>query len=479
MTIVDYGKKMKIINDFYDQAVEIVNIVHDSIRGFHYVKGYNLLEEYDDHHEELDFKSDGFSKRKEIENRKRQLLIELGRAGEYAIKYILLLKQMEDYPNQTIDEFKKKAIYSIGEKGVGNTYVNQYHINRSIVDDIVNEKEKHKLQPLHDYSYLFYILKKLYPALSDKVYESFVQSILSDNIENSNFDKDIKKIMVRFPQCNWVSNNLLEVDKQPYIDEYDRIREESGDSFTTLRYIENNENNKQYDLNAVLYYLDYLIFHISIIHSSNNSINSNIKLEYSKHQFNLLADVYIFNKLDNKEHSKRFRSVEDAKEYFKHYEEEHKKVDEVFKIIEKNYESIMKSFNYKQYKIYEQITGTKINYLEMYENIINNIKEFQNYPQLFDKIPILLNSQNNIKVLKVLQNNGLNIENVSGIDSRIFCIPIEMVNAICDSMKEKDEEIIKDNRINKTFFDYLEALRQLRSKEKNPKEPPPLPLRRH
>lgn len=476
MTIVDYDKKMAIIEDFYSQAIEIVNIVHDSIKGFHYVNGYNLLEGYDAEREQRDINLYGYSKRKEFDNRKKQLLIELGRAGEYAIKYILLLKQMEDYPNQDIVTFKKKAIYSIADKAVGNTYVNDYHINRSIVDDIKAERDNnHELQPLHDYSYLFYILKKLYPVLSNKVYESFTMDIMSNNIEKINIDENIKQIMMCFPQCEWMATNLFDLDMQPYVDEYDRIRNESGDSFVRLRYIENNEDNKQYDFESVLYYLDYLTFHIGLIHNSNNNVNGNIPLEYNKYKFKYLANMFVVSKL--KQEDPKSNPTALRGKYLNHFEDEFKRVDEAFKTIENNYESIIKSFNYYQIRLYEQLTGNKTNVIEMYENIMNNIGTFEKYPQLFGIIPMLLSSKNNIEIFDILKSNGLDINNIQESYSNIFCVPSNLVKDICAIMNEKGEQLIVNNQINEVFFKYLEAKRVIDAKEKNPDSPPPLPLR--
>ena len=146
MEIKDFEEKIKYAMDFYEQAIEINNMVHDSIRGFHYLYGYNFYDERDVNNAE---------KKKLIERRRRQLLIELGRVGEYAIKYLLLMQQINNYPNQTFDEFKSKTLYSIAEKGVRNTYINQYHMDPNIINEILIAKDEHKLQPLHDYSYLF------------------------------------------------------------------------------------------------------------------------------------------------------------------------------------------------------------------------------------------------------------------------------------------------------------------------------------
>ena len=165
MEIRELVEKKKYALDFYEQAVEINNMVHDSIRGFHYLYGFDFYTERTVNNDEL---------KKMIEKRRRQLLIELGRVGEYSIKYLLLMQQIYNYPNQSFEEFKNKTLYSIGEKGVRNTYINQYHMDYHVIKEILAEKEQHKLQPLHDYTYLFTILEKLYPSVVNCIKENML-----------------------------------------------------------------------------------------------------------------------------------------------------------------------------------------------------------------------------------------------------------------------------------------------------------------
>ena len=120
MEIIDFDEKMKYAMDFYDQATGVLQMVHDSITGFYYTYKYDLYEEREIINPKL---------KKEVDKRKRELLIELGRVGEYALKYLLVMEQIYKYPNQTIEEFTDKFLYNIGEKrGVRNTYINQYHL---------------------------------------------------------------------------------------------------------------------------------------------------------------------------------------------------------------------------------------------------------------------------------------------------------------------------------------------------------------
>ncbi len=390
ITIVDYDKKKKIVEGFYKKSIDILDFISDIISGIRYVNDYNLLDEYTDEKEKKDIELFGFSKREQINGRKEILLKELGNAGEFAIKYILCLKQMEDYPNQSYEQFKKKALHNICDKNVGEDYyVRDYSFPQAIVDNIRSEKNaNYKLQPLHDFSYLIYVLKKIYPDLSEAIYESFIANIKSLHFNELNIDNDMRVIMACFPQCEWMPSAEISSDERiTYIDEYKRVIRDSGDVFARLRYVENNEDNKQYDFASVYYYLTYLTFHIKLIHDyMNNNPNENIILAYNKNRFSTLADYYV---------SKKYKNNHDFKkgEHIKEYEAEHQRMDMVFEIIGKYYNQIISSFDYSQVRIYEELTGKKIDFIEMYENITNNILAFEIFPQLFGKIPVLLDAK--------------------------------------------------------------------------------------
>ena len=111
--IRDYDRKMEVVLDFYEQAQEILSMVHDDIKGFHYLYGFDLMSEEISDHTKNSYIIDI---EKKVAARKKQLLIQLGRVGEYAIKYILLLEQMRLVPDQTYEEFMNNTLYTLGEK---------------------------------------------------------------------------------------------------------------------------------------------------------------------------------------------------------------------------------------------------------------------------------------------------------------------------------------------------------------------------
>ena len=112
--IRDYDKKMEVVLDFYNQSQEILSMVHENIESFNSLYGYDLLTD-----KRIGESSDIFLSDEELQNkakvRKKVLLTDLGKVGEFTLKYILLLKQMRDYPNQSFEEFNSKPIYGLAD----------------------------------------------------------------------------------------------------------------------------------------------------------------------------------------------------------------------------------------------------------------------------------------------------------------------------------------------------------------------------
>ena len=129
--IRDYDKKMEVVLDFYNQSQEILSMVHENIESFNSLYGYDLLTD-----KRIGESSDIFLSDEELQNkakvRKKVLLTDLGKVGEFTLKYILLLKQMRDYPNQSFEEFNSKPIYGLADRATGNTYINQYHMDSNL-----------------------------------------------------------------------------------------------------------------------------------------------------------------------------------------------------------------------------------------------------------------------------------------------------------------------------------------------------------
>lgn len=413
MKIKDFEEKKVFAMDFYEQAIEINQMVHDSIRGFHYLYGYNLQKE-----NESEIKNP--EKVKLVNKRKRQLLIELGRVGEYAIKYLLLMQQMQKYPNQSFNEFKQKTLYSIGEKGVRNTYINQYHLDPTIVDEILYAKEKHSMQPLHDYSYLFTILEKMYPDVVENLQENLLLEIKSQYCqENKVLTKD-KLSIASFFSCvsllSWLE--LPEDSSNAYIEDYKQIMEKSGDAFVRLRYLENNVDNKEYDLNEVMYLLDYLIDFIILTHEYNkDNPENNINSAFLKKRI----AGYIL--------PQGIRKYDDSMYSVPRYKEDLEKRINTFEVASEvidRYPNILETIDFSQLMIWKGYSKKDINFEEVISNFIGNLTEFCcDEEVLLNYFPLLLPTKHLLEVKQFMKEIGIELSTIGKNDSAILCVPIE------------------------------------------------------
>ena len=281
--IRDYDKKMEVVLDFYNQSQEILSMVHENIESFNSLYGYDLLTD-----KRIGESSDIFLSDEELQNkakvRKKVLLTDLGKVGEFTLKYILLLKQMRDYPNQSFEEFNSKPIYGLADRGTGNTYINQYHMDSSLVSRVRESKDNHPLQPLHDYDYLFEMLGILEPNVIANIMIYLELYSKSSKVEKSCLTDLFKISGMCFPQFvhgGLIDENIEEIQKNR--EEFIRVIRESGDAFTRLRYLANNPDNKQYSLLDTLTLLDCLTNYARLVHEANyDDIDKDIAVAFSK-----------------------------------------------------------------------------------------------------------------------------------------------------------------------------------------------------
>ena len=439
MEIRDFEKKMKYAMDFYDQATEIQHMVHDSIRGFHYLYGYDLYNEREVSNPEL---------ASLVERRKRQLLIEMGRVGEYSIKYLLLMEQMIRYPNQDIEEFTNKFIYSIGDKGVRNTYINQYHLDPNLVDEILVAKEQHSLQPLHDYSYLFTVLEKLFPNVVNHIQKNILYNIKGNNIFERKFLSEDKASLASFfaslPFLE--SAELSEEQNKEYISEYRENIEKSGDVFTKLRYFEHNMDNKQYDMNWVLYLMDQLVDYIVLTHEYNkDDPEKSVEVAYIKKKVSEHILPQGLRKYDEKFIIPKFGEELVAARILN---------ANALETLDK-YPELLDSIDYSQIAIWNRFNEEDIDFNRAISNFINNLVNFNHDPNiLLNHYPLLLPTKHIIEVNKFLGDIGIDIDSVSKEESSILCVPIEYLKRGYER-SDKSDVSVKSliNGINNALYD--------------------------
>ena len=605
--IVEYDEKMKDIIDFYKKAVCMMEDIDISLLGFQTKYGFHLIDDaITDKTREL------YPNIEEIvKGQKEILLIKLGFVGERIMKYILLLEQIINYPTQTLEEFKSNQIFKIGDKGNNGRDVRRfYNLNQSLIDSIILAREQHSLQPLHDYSYLYSILNVLYPNSINDINKFLELSIKRKIMIDSNLPSDLKEKYSLFPQRVYVGvNDVKPQEMEIYKREFEHIIQVSGDSFTVLRYLENNPNNKQYDVKLVLDKINYLIEYIKLIHEVNNDditkdiefafikyqcikektliiirnfalenkdnnklndelqkekhkinqlfeldritksislievcifysslsfdeikeladealtddelyalLYNNIKLnvvkyfrdngignitdmiriilnkhininnfestQLTKEQFQLLIwlDIDTIKKLE--EHSKVYNYLiskpQVLNKFFRNYYSTPKLLQLFELVIEckeiENNPQIFNILDYNQLEVLKQLNREILTNDEILDNIKCNYQYFSNL-NIFYKLPIMLNADNNKKIYELLLSAGLDIGNLDKLDSTIFCIPYEIVDSIFKFMNEKNMQIITDGDVSSKFYSILEFMRKNNNKDININIPLPL-----
>lgn len=435
MEIKDFEEKKKYTMDFYEQAIEVNDMVHDSIRGFHYLYCYDFYNERDVNNNEM---------QKLIERRRRQLLIELGRVGEYAIKYLLLMQQIHNYPNQSFEEFRNKTLYSIAEKGVRNTYINQYHMDQNTISEILIAKDEHKLQPLHDYSYLFTILEKLFPDVTNHIQENLLFNIKSYyNEENMKLPKGLSSLIAFFSSINFLaSSELSEEVRNVYIDEYKDIMAKSGDSFTKLRYLENNIENKQYNIQEIMYLLDQLIDFIDLVHNYNkDNPEKDIRVAYLKKK---ISEIML---------PKGLRKYDEYPGFAEKLQKAESNCKIVFETLDK-YPKLLETIDYSQLAIWSRFNETDTIYIEAIDNFINNLIMFKDDEKiLLNKFPLLLPEKHILETSLFLQEIGLDLSLIKKEESSILCVPIAYLKKAYGEVKDSNvsaESLISN--VNKILY---------------------------
>ena len=382
MTVVDYNEKMKNIIDFYKKAISMMEDINISLLGFQTKYGFHLID---------DIITDKTRKlypdiEEIVKEQKEILLIKLGFVGERIMKYVLLLEQITNYPNQTLEEFKSNQIFKIGDKGNNGRDVRRfYNFNQSLIDNIILARDQHSLQPLHDYSYLYSILNTLYPNSINEINNLLELSIKRKIMIDSNLPDDLKERFSLFPQRVYVGvNDIKPQEMDIYKREFEHIIQVSGDSFAVLRYLENNPNNKQYDVKLVLDKINYLIEYIKLVHEINNDdITKDIQLAFVKNQCIKERTLTIIRDsvLENKDDSKLNEELENEKN----------RINQLFEL-----DKITKSISLIEACVFDSSLS------------FDEIKELAGETLTDDELYALLRNNIKLSVVNYFRNNGVN-----------------------------------------------------------------------
>ena len=205
--------------------------------------------------------------------RLNELLVDLGRVGELALKYIIKLKQLELYPNQTIDQFRKEALF---KKGQLKNLAAKQKVSEEELDELLNYEDINN-QPFHNFDYLFSIIEKLMQPQATSFYKIIEYSMLSREIKKEPLSKDERRNFedVIFPE--YTVRPMQDEEEEREVREKiinlrrDTIRD-SGDIFTRLRYFSNNPHDKEFDFQSIYDLMKDIIMSIRTIHECNDDV---------------------------------------------------------------------------------------------------------------------------------------------------------------------------------------------------------------
>lgn len=262
---VDYNDKIKEIhNDYYSALGKFANIER-------------LIKSVD-----LEIKSEDSEEVKKLKvAQTNEILVDLGRVGEMAFKYLIRLEQINAYPNQPLDQFQKDALF---KKGPLKSYGQRKSIAESSIQTLVDYTDVNN-QPLHNFDYLFMFIETMMPDIAAKFNKTIEYRLSSKLVEQMpNYDFYDNEYIV-FPEETYyaIIDQETSVTKR---EELKKLRREtikqSGDVFTRLRYFANNPHDKTFNIYDVYALMQDVIFFIELIYQNNDDLNVNLEIAYAR-----------------------------------------------------------------------------------------------------------------------------------------------------------------------------------------------------
>jgi len=411
--IKDYSKKIEdITTDYYSTIGKFNNVTH-----LLELKNYEILE------------SDSEETKKIKEGMQREILVDLGRVAEMALKYIIKIKRIELYPDEPYYDIKKDGMTTKGFKDRGK-------ITADVVKDLGSKVQasKEDIESIlnvtgigpkaHDFYYLYQIVQKFMPEIMtklDKFTEMLVKSI---NIRDICSKSDIEYLhFIAFPNKAYeykTSDTTKEEEKEiiELINQRNITIANNGDIFTRLRYYSNNPFDKKFDIYEIYGAILFIIEFIKTIHLQNENLNFDPEIAFSFYTMinntksTRFEDVEIKQIYENIKISSNYDSLVNCFFYSDLSFDEIIELLNSYEIDEKDYPDIfIKSLNLETIRYFRQIgiadyeemgymlerktITPQIRLNNAVEKKLYNLKE---YKQLVKKYK----AENNLKVLNLL-----------------------------------------------------------------------------
>lgn len=212
------------------------------------------------------------------------LMSNLGKVGEKALKYIIALQKVQIAPNEDLKSLE--AVYR-GDNAM-KYFAGQLGMNieDSNIQEIFNYKDYNN-QKSHNFDYLFLIIEKLMPEQYNKFKNYVLYVIQSELIKSAIINGEIDATFnfvraIIFPKFSIeagftndeedVLPNNRKMNKHEY-ETYRRIIKQSGDIFTRLRYYSNDPKDKVFNLDDIFSIINYFVQYIIIIHKNGDKLD--------------------------------------------------------------------------------------------------------------------------------------------------------------------------------------------------------------
>ncbi|MBR4178672.1 MAG: hypothetical protein IKR57_04935 [Bacilli bacterium] len=121
---------------------------------------------------------------------------------------------------------------------------------------------------------------------------------------------------------------------------------------------------------------------------------------------------------------------------------------------------ILENLDFEQLKIYDNLDkylrkNEKLSCDDIIENVISNIKMFNEDTDILSKIPIMLDAVNNKEIYNALLDNGLEEDKIEYIDGTIFCYNNKYVIKVFNILKEKEIDVLINDKLNPNIIRYV------------------------
>lgn len=235
------------------------------------------------------------------------LMSNLGKVGEKALKYIIALQKIKIAPNEDLNSLE--SIFR-GDNAM-KYFVKQlgFNLDDPNIQEIFNYKD-HNNQKSHNFDFLFLIIERLIPEQFQKIKNYILYSIQGELIKTAIDKEEINPSFgfiraIIFPkftiEAGFTYDELEEMPnnrkmKTSEYDTYRKIINQSGDIFTRLRYYSNDPKDKEFNLDNIFKIINYFVQYIKMIHINNNNLNFDLEECFAKTQaLNNLPLLYISN----------------------------------------------------------------------------------------------------------------------------------------------------------------------------------------